>query len=167
MDFQEESKISRKRPNQQYIDSGLYKKCRYGIIKQECEVVWDLFIYEPCIIHRPFFTWKPAHKTKLTLTKQIIDHYGLYRVMGQCKVFKKVYPDFYYFDNIWYQLFNENRIINLYARKKAFLTGLISSSIPYRDIVIRDILFGLKILILRKQAKGYSKKYVVNTLLEL
>lgn len=164
MDFQEEDKISRKRKSEFGEVDVLHKKCRCGVIKKTEEVIWELFIQEPCIIHRPIFTWKPAHIQELTLTKQITDHYSLYRVMGQCKVFKKSYPDFFYFDDIWYQLFNENRIINLYARRRDFIQGNICHSAPYRNIIIRDILFGLKHLVLKKRHDGFSKKYVIQML---
>lgn len=170
MDFQEERITSRKRRFQPIIDE-YFKNKRInlvthsnGFIKQDKEIIWEIFLQQPCINEFPIFTWDRPPNSYNTVYQQTFDYYGLFRVMGQCKVFKREYPTFSAFDIVWHGLWNRGYILKLYAQRKK-LIGMRGFDIS--DFVRQDVLYALKILVLATQRSNFCTKAEAIQMLEL
>lgn len=170
MDETNERTLSRKRRIQPIIDE-YFKNKRInlatgwrGQIKQDKEIIWEIFLQQPCIHEFPIFIWDQPNRTQDTVYQQVFDYYGLFRVMGQCKVFKKTYDMYSDFNIIWHGLWNRNYILKLYARRKT-LTHWKGTNIS--DFIRRDILFALKLLIIATQRSNFCTKKEAIGLLEL
>lgn len=164
MDFEDEIRLSRKRQLENVEDETSNKKQCVGMLKPVGRVIWDIFIQEPCIIEYPFFIWKESPYSHDIVYKQTFDHYGLFRVMGQCKVFKKNYPKLSAYDWIWHTLWNRNYVLKLYAQRK---THVNMSCYDLTQCIKRDVLFALKQLVLATQRKNFCNKKKAIAMLEL
>lgn len=164
MEFKQEQQKSRKRKDRDVKSEDSNNKLCCGMIKPAKRVVWDIFIQEPCIIEYPFFKWNFPMFSSDSLYEQTINYYGLFRVMGQCKVFKKTYPKLSAYNNIWHMLWNNNYVLTLYINRKKFINVNVFTMTQFIE---RDIIFALKHLVLTTQRKHFCNKKKAIAMLEL
>lgn len=164
MDGQQEPTISRKRALYEFFNDLYYKKRRrLGEKKHDQEIIWEILTHNPYIHQFPYISWSNTSHVRYPLLDQLIDFYGLFRVLGQCKIFRGGF--LFEYSTHFQQLFNENRILNLYYRRKTFFYNQ-KLKVGY-FYILRDVVYALKIIILKQMHRTFADKKTAIQMLEL
>jgi hypothetical protein len=135
-----------------------YPNGELEFIKSPKRVIWDVMLT---------MSWFPDYPTfsiehYVQFYEQSRRYYGIWRVLGQQNYYTSN-PDAHL--DTFYWLFGQNRILTIWKNRKSYMDGDFKR--PQTDLLLREILFGIELLIVDLQHRKYISREVAIKELEL